>query len=320
MTNAANLSFTKKWWISIRPFALPASTMPVIFGTVLAIVYGGSGFNVGLFLLAFIGMILLHSGANILNDIYDFKKGLDKYPTPVSGGVVREIITIPEARNAAILLLAIGTLIGLLLVWLVGPWLLAIGVPGLLIGIFYTKGDKFALKYRALGDLAVFLNFGVLGALGAWYVQTSQLSWIPVLWAVPLATLVIAILHANNWRDITSDREGRIYTIASLLGDSASLGYYGFLIFAPFFMVLALILVPYFLFPDFPAMPFSFALVLLSLPMALKLWQKALNRKEPKNPIDFVALDGATAQFNLAFGLLCTIALVIESVIRYWVI
>jgi 1,4-dihydroxy-2-naphthoate polyprenyltransferase len=317
MTNTANLSFTKKWWISIRPFALPASTMPVIFGTVLAFVYSDSGFSLGLFLLAFFGMIVLHSGANILNDIYDFKKGLDKFPTPVSGGVVREIITVKEARHAAILLLTIGTLIGLLLVWMVGPWLLAIGIPGLLIGIFYTKGDRFALKYRAMGDLAVFLNFGVLGALGAWYVQTGTLSWIPVLWAVPLSTLVIAILHANNWRDITSDRAGHIYTIASLLGDKASLRYYGFLIFGPFVMVLGLILVPYFLFPDFPAMPFSFAIVLLSLPLALKLWQKALNRKQPKNPIDFVALDGATAQFNLAFGLLCTIALVLESVIRY---
>ncbi len=317
MTNTANLSFTKKWWISIRPFALPASTMPVIFGTVLAFVYGDSGFSFGLFLLAFVAMIILHSGANILNDIYDFKKGLDKFPTPVSGGVVRGIISIKEAKYAATLLLSIGTIIGLLLVWMVGPWLLAIGIPGLLIGIFYTKGDKFALKYRALGDLAVFLNFGVLGALGAWYVQTGSLSWIPVLWAVPLATLVIAILHANNWRDITGDRAGHIYTIASLLGDKASLRYYGFLIFGPFVMVLGLILVPYFLFPNFQAMPFSFAIVLLSLPLALRLWQKALNRKQPKNPIDFVALDGATAQFNLAFGLLCTIALVLESVIRY---
>lgn len=317
MTNTANLSFTKKWWISIRPFALPASTMPVIFGTILAFAYGDSGFSLGLFLLAFFGMVVLHSGANILNDIYDYKKGLDKFPTPVSGGVVREIISIKEARHAAILLLTIGTLTGLALVWMVGPWLLAIGIPGLLIGIFYTKGDKFALKYRALGDLAVFLNFGVLGALGAWYVQTGTLSWIPVLWAVPIATLVIAILHANNWRDITSDRAGHIYTIASLLGDKASLRYYGFLIFGPFVMVLGLILVPYFLFPDFPAMPFSFAIVLLSLPLALRLWQKALNRKQPKNPIDFVALDGATAQFNLAFGLLCTVAVVLESVIRY---
>ena len=92
-----------------------------------------------------------------------------------------------------------------------------------------------------------------------------------------------------------------------------------YLIFGPFVVVLALIVLPYFAFPNVLFMPFTFGIVILSLPMALKLWQKALNRKEPKNPIDFVALDGATAQFNLIFGLLCTLALVIEAAIKIWV-
>ncbi|MGB4124243.1 MAG: prenyltransferase [Bacteroidales bacterium] len=316
MPNDISMGFFKSWWISIRPFSLPASTMPVVFGSVLAYVYGNVSFNFWFFLLAFFGMVFLHAGANILNDIFDYKNGFDKYPTLVSGGVVRKIITIKEAFIATIGFLTIGALIGFLLAWLVGLKLLLIGVPGLLIGIFYTKGRKIALKYHALGDLAVFLNFGIFGALGAWFVQTGTLSWIPVLWSMPIATLVIAILHANNWRDITSDADGHIYTIASVLGDKKSLNYYGFLIFAPFFMVLALIFIPYFLFPEFPAMPFSFAIVLFSLPSALKLWQKALNRKQPKNPLDFIVLDGATAQYNLIFGLLCTGALVIESLFR----
>jgi 1,4-dihydroxy-2-naphthoate octaprenyltransferase len=132
-----------------------------------------------------------------------------------------------------------------------------------------------------------------------------------------MATLVIAILHANNWRDITSDRQGHIYTIATIFGDKGSLRYYAFLIYGPFIMVLGLILVPYLLFPELTFMPFTFAIVILSLPMAVKLWQKGLNRKQPKNPIDFIALDGATAQYNLAFGILCTVALVLEAVIRH---
>jgi 1,4-dihydroxy-2-naphthoate polyprenyltransferase len=314
-----DISFFKKWWISLRPFSFPASTIPVVFGTVLAYVYSGAALHTGYFLLAFFGMLILHSGANVLNDIIDFQKGLDKVPAPVSGGVVRRLITIREAKVASILLFSLGALIGLYLAYAVGPVLLLIGLPGLLIGIFYSIGGRLALKYRALGDLAVFLNFGILGSLGAWYVQTGTLSWIPVIWAIPMSTLVIAILHANNWRDIKSDREGQIRTIASMLGDKASLRYYGYLIFGPFFMVLALILIPYFLFPSMTFMPFTFIIVILSLPMALKLWQKALQRCQPKNPIDFIALDGATAQFNLAFGLLCTIALVLEAVIRTWI-
>ena len=319
MTESQRISFFKKWWISLRPFSFPASTMPVVFGTVLAYVFGGQVFNPWFFLLAFFGMVFLHAGANVLNDIIDYQKGLDKVPAPVSGGVVRRLISIREARIASTLLFSVGTAMGLFLAYLTSPWLLIIGVPGIFIGIFYSIGGKIALKYHALGDLAVFLNFGTLGALGAWFVQTGTFSWIPVIWALPMSMLVIGILHANNWRDIKSDREGNIYTIASMLGDKASLRYYGYLIFGPFAVVLTLILLPYFAFPNVTFMPFTFAIVILSLPMALKLWQKALNRKEPKNPIDFVALDGATAQFNLVFGLLCTVALVLEAVIRIWV-
>lgn len=319
MTEEQKISFFKKWWISLRPFSFPASTMPVIFGTVLAYVYGGAVFNPWFFLLAFFGMVFLHAGANVLNDIIDFKKGLDKVPAPVSGGVVRRLITIREAKIASTLLFTVGTAMGLILAYFTSPWLLLIGVPGVFIGIFYSLGGKIALKYHAFGDLAVFLNFGTLGALGAWFVQTGTFSWIPVIWALPMSMLVIGILHANNWRDITSDREGNINTIASMLGDKASLRYYGYLIFGPFFVVLGLILVPYFAFPNITFMPFTFGIVIISLPMALKLWQKALNRREPKNPIDFVALDGATAQFNLVFGLLCTLALVLEAVIRIWI-
>jgi 1,4-dihydroxy-2-naphthoate octaprenyltransferase len=311
-----SISFFQKWWVSIRPFSLPASTMPVVFGTVLAVVYGEASFNIWYFLLAFLGMVILHGASNILSDIHDYKKGLDKEPNPVSGGVIRGIITLREAKNASIILFAVGASIGLVLTYLTGIHLLLIGIGGLLIGIFYTSGTKISLKYNALGDLAVFFDFGILGALGAWYVQTSQLSWIPVIWAIPMATLVIAILHANNWRDIKSDTAGNIITIASLLGDKRSLKYYGILIYGPFFMVLGLILVPYFFFNGLEAMPFTFLITLSALPIAIKLWKKAINREKPENPLDFIALDGATAKLNLTFGLLCSIALILDLAIN----
>jgi len=310
-------SFLKKWWISIRPFSLPASTMPVIFGTVLAVVYGEASFNVWYFLMAITGMIILHGASNIISDIHDFKRGLDKEPNPVSGGVVRKIISIKEAKRASIILFAVGAAIGLVLTYLVGLWLLAIGVAGLLIGMFYTTGTRISLKYNALGDLAVFMDFGILGALGAWYVQAGELSWIPVIWSIPMATLVIAILHANNWRDIKSDNSCNIITIASLLGDKKSLRYYGVLIYGPFVMVLGLIIVPHLFTPEVTAMPYTFLITLLALPIAFNLWKKALKRYNPEKPMDFVALDGATAKLNLTFGLLCSVALILEITINY---
>ncbi|NQU27005.1 MAG: prenyltransferase, partial [Candidatus Marinimicrobia bacterium] len=194
-------STLKKWLVAFRPFALPASTMPVIFGTVLAVTIGQASLNWQLFLLALIGMALLHTGSNLLNDVYDFKKGIDKQVNPVSGGVVRGWITAAQAKSMAALLLVIGALIGLFIVSQVGMDIFWIGLLGVIIGIFYTWGPA-PLKFNALGDLAVFLNFGILGALGAWTVQTGTMSWTPAIWAVPMSLLVIAILHANNWRDI----------------------------------------------------------------------------------------------------------------------
>jgi 1,4-dihydroxy-2-naphthoate octaprenyltransferase len=172
------------------------------------------------------------------------------------------------------------------------------------IGIFYTL-----LKYHALGDLAVFLNFGILGSLGAWTVQIKAFSWIPVIWTVPMAMLVSAILHANNWRDSLTDSEKRVTTVASVLGDTGSFRYYSFLVFGPFLIILALIIVPRAFPGRWVAMPFSFLMVFLALPNALILRGRARRRRSPRRPLDFIILDGSTANYNLIFGLLCTSAL-----------
>jgi len=317
MEEQVKMTFFKKWWMSARPWSFPASTMPVVFGTVLAYVYGGYELKPLLFIMAFFGIVILHSGANILSDIFDYQKGLDKIPSPVSGGIVRGYITIQEAWIGSVSMLFIGTAIGIYLAWLTGPWLLVIGFAGLFVGTFYTTDTPVSMKYHGLGDLAVFLNFGILGSLGAYYVQSASLSWIPVIWAIPMSMLVIAILHANNWRDIQSDKAGKIFTVAALLGDKSSLRYYGLLIYGPFILVLLLILVPFLLFPELTAMPFTFLITIGALPLAIKLWKKALNRRDPSRPLDFIALDGATAQLNLLFGSLCTLALILQAVIRF---
>ena len=316
MENKQEISIVKKWMIASRPFALPASTMPVIFGTVLAVVIGGAKLNIGLFVLSLLAMVILHSASNILSDIKDFEKGLDVEPTPVSGAVVRKLITPKEAMKAAVILFVIGGALGLLIAWLTVPGLLIIGGVGLLIGIGYTFGGPLALKYHGLGDFAVFMNFGILGALGAWVVQTGAFSWIPVFWAIPMALLVIAILHANNWRDIPSDKNGGIFTMASMFGDKGSLVYYGVLIFFPFAIILVYITIPAIADTFLPPMPLTFLLTLLAVPMGIKLLNKARARKQPAQPLDFIALDGATAQYNLVFGLLCVGSLLLHLIVK----
>jgi len=293
----------KVWLIAIRPFALPASAMPVIFGSVAAVVLGNAELHIFHFILSLIAMVLLHSGANMLSDVTDFKKGLDTEPTPVSGAVVRGLLSQATVLRGGALFLIIGSLIGIYLVTQVGLPLLIIGILGLIIGIFYTI-PPLELKYRALGDWAVFLDFGILGATGAWIVQTNSFSWLPVLWAIPIGLLVIAILHANNWRDAASDTRVGIRTIAAILGDKGSLVYYGFLLILPYVLVALCVFGPRTGTGSLSPLPYSALAVLLSVPNALTLWRRACSRHAPRTPLDFIALDGATAQHNLLFGIL----------------
>jgi 1,4-dihydroxy-2-naphthoate octaprenyltransferase len=304
-------SFIKKWVIAARPWALPASTMPVIFGTSLAVIIGRVRLEPFRFLLALLAMVILHSAANMLSDVFDFRRGLDKEVTPVSGAIARGWLSDKAVAAGSAALFIIGIALGLVLVAMAGRVLLVIGGVGLVIGVFYT-----ALKYHALGDLAVFLNFGILGSLGAWVVQTRTFSWIPVIWTVPMAMLVIAILHANNWRDTVSDAERRVKTFASILGDRGSLVYYGFLLFGSVAIILGLMLIPRLISPALIPMPLTFAVILLALPRTLHLWGRALRRHKPRQPLDFIILDGATSQYNLVFGLLCTAALWLQYILK----
>ncbi|MCX6560862.1 MAG: prenyltransferase [Candidatus Aminicenantes bacterium] len=311
MPEPAPPTLFRKWLTAARPWALPASTMPVVFGTSLAVVLGGARLDILRFGLALLGMVILHSAANMLSDVFDFKRGLDREVTPVSGAIVRGWLSAESVKRGAIILFVVGCGIGLGLAALTGIVLLIVGAAGVAVGAGYTL-----LKYHALGDLAVFLNFGLLGALGAWVVQTKSFSWRPVVWTVPMAMLVIGILHANNWRDIVSDGERRVRTFASVLGDGGSQAYYAFLVFGSMAIVLAYVAVPRLTGGRLPALPWTFGIVLLALPKALGLWGRARRRRAPRLPMDFVILDGATAQYNLIFGLLCTAALWLWFFIR----
>ncbi len=305
-------STLERWIVAARPWSLPASTMPVAFGTALAVVIGGARFSPLRFLWAIATMVVLHAAANMLSDVYDFRRGLDREVTPVSGALVRGWLSERRVFRGAAALFSLGAVSGLLIAWVAGRSLFVVGGIGLAVGVGYTL-----LKARALGDLAVFLDFGLLGAAGAWIVQAGSFSWLPVLWTVPMAMLVIAILHANNWRDTISDGERRVKTVAGVLGDRGSLVYYGCLLFGPFVMDLALVTVPRLTGGRVRAMPLTFLVVLFALPSALRLWGRAGRRAAPRRPLDFVILDGATARHNLVFGLLSTAAVVLEGLLRW---
>ena len=305
------VTILRKWLIAARPWALPASTMPVLFGTSLAIVIGGAQPDFTDFLAALLAMMTLHAAANMLSDVFDFKRGLDRDITPISGAIVRGWLSSRQVAAGAIFLFVLGSVLGIVLVLRTGAVLFWIGAAGVTVGAFYSF-----LKSRALGDLAVFLNFGILGSLGAWVIQTKAFSWLPVVWTVPMAMLVIGILHSNNWRDMVTDSDKKVFTMAYLLRDPGSLVYYGLLLFGSMGLIIFFLYVPRVAALGLPALPPTFLIVLVALPRALGLWKRALKRHAPLQPMDFVLLDGATAGYNLLFGLLCTAALWLDVALK----
>jgi len=131
-----------------------------------------------------------------------------------------------------------------------------------------------------------------------------------------MAMLVISILHANNWRDIVTDSGKKVFTMACLLRDRGSLVYYGMLLFGSMTLVILYVCVPRVAAFELPALPPTFLIVFIALPRAFGLWKRALERHAPQQPMDFAVLDGATAAYNLLFGLLCTAALWLDFALK----
>jgi 1,4-dihydroxy-2-naphthoate octaprenyltransferase len=169
-------------------------------------------------------------------------------------------------------------------------------------GVFYTTGP-IEFKYRALGDVAVFISFGPAMVMGAYYVQAHHFSWSPVLYAIPIALLVDAVLHSNNLRDIESDKMVKIKTMPILIGEKRAKVVYHVLIFGSYFSTLVLVL--------FAGLsPFSL-LTFISIPLAVKL-SNLVQHKGEVPPEQFAMVDAGTAQLHLTFGLLMITALLLH--------
>jgi len=297
------------WWRAVRPFSFTVSVIPPFLGTMIAVMdVPGLAIHWPHFILTLIGCPMAHAGANLLSDYYDYLKGVDREGTYGSSGLlVAKKIEPGTIRLGAWTLLAGAALIGVYLGLRNSNSALLFGVMllGGLLGVFYTAGPV-ALKYRALGDLAVFFAFGSLMVLGAYVVQTHRFSWNPVLYAVPIALLVDAILHSNNLRDIENDSAVPITTLAGAVGKEASKAIYYGLISGAYLITVLLIL--------FAGLPLISLVTFISLPLGLKLISTV--RDMDKIPLSqFARIDADTAQFHSAFGALLLASLLIQHLL-----
>ncbi len=299
----------KTWWQASRPFSFTVSVIPPILGTVIAKTYTDIDINWFFFALTLLGCVISHAGSNILSDYFDFKKGVDRAGTFGSSGVITGGKVSPrKALWGGLTCFAIAGFIGLYMILTVpnGLGLIWLILAGFFLGFFYTT-PPFAIKYLALGDFAVALAFGVGMTLGAYFVQTGSYAWEPLLYSIPSALLVDAILHSNNLRDIANDSVVGIKTVAMLLGETNAKKMYYLLVWGAFATTAALIL-----FADLS--PFA-ALTILALPLEMKLVRTVKN-KSLIDPKTFATIDAQTAQLHLVFSLLFIAGITIGSIFR----
>jgi len=301
----------KIWITAVRPFAYTASALAVVLGIAVAC-HAGYAVRWGLFGLTLLGVLCFHTAANLLNDCFDHRRGLDTEVLPTSGAVVRGWLKEDQVFHAALVCLAAGVVCGLVLTWLSGWVVLLLGVLGTIIALGYTTA-RFCFKYNGLGDATIFAAFGLLPVFGTYWVQTQVFSWQPILWSVPLCCYTVAILHANNWRDIDRDRKARCMTPAVMLGDRGSALYYRALILGPYVLIVGAILLTRVAGVGNLA-PAAAAATLLSLPLGLRL---ARVKSGAGSPL-FSMLDGKTAQLHMAFGLLLIAGLLVERMPCPW--
>jgi len=211
-----SISKFQSWLLASRPKTLLAAVVPVMVGSALAI--SMNKFFLPYSLVALLCSILIQVGTNFTNDLYDFLKGSDTVKRKGPRRVLASgLISVNEMRTAIILIFGLTFLFGLYLVFSVGILILWVGIFSIFAGIIYTAGP-YPLAYNGLGDLFVFIFFGVVGTMGTFYLHTQDISLLSLVVSIPVGALITNILVVNNFRDIEEDREANKRTLAVILG------------------------------------------------------------------------------------------------------
>jgi 1,4-dihydroxy-2-naphthoate polyprenyltransferase len=204
------------WVMAARVRTLPAAIAPVLVGTSLAL--GADHFHALAFVAALLGAVFIQVGTNLSNDYSDARRGADAEdrlgPVRVTAGGL-----VPPSRVliATYISFAVAVLAGVYLIVVAGWQLLLVGGASILAGVLYTGGPR-PYGYEGLGEVFVFLFFGLVAVAGSYFVQTRHLEWEAFALAVPVGLIAAGILVVNNVRDIDSDRRARKRTLAVRMG------------------------------------------------------------------------------------------------------
>ena len=204
-----------KWIVGARPRTLPAAFAPVLVATALA----ASDADFAMAGLALVVSLSLQVGVNYANDYSDGIKGTDDNRVGPTRLVASGLASAKSVRQAALVSFVVAAAVGLVLAVSTSLWLIAVGAAAMFAAWTYT-GSKRPYGYLGLGEISVFLFFGLVATMGSYYVQTEKLTWQSFLVAIPMGCLACAILAINNLRDRAQDELVGKRTLAVRLGDA----------------------------------------------------------------------------------------------------
>lgn len=280
-----------KWILGARPRTLPAAIAPVVVATALV----GSDFNLLRAALALKVAVWLQIGVNFANDYSDGVKGTDADRVGPIRLVASGMATAKSVKAAAFISFAIASIAGAWLALLTSPLLIAIGVLSIAAAWGYT-GGKNPYGYKGLGELSVFLFFGVIATMGTYYAQTEELTLLSFIVSIPMGALSCAILAINNLRDRPKDALVGKLTVAVRIGDRNARFMFASLLLVAHLAVIAT-LIP------------TTLLTLLALPMSISISRQVLSGISGK---ELIPLLGKTGKLQMLFSILLAVGLGIQ--------
>lgn len=287
------------WIKAARPRTLPAALAPVAVGTCLA-AGAANTFKPLVLLATVIGALFIQIGTNLSNDYSDARRGADTEerlgPVRVTAG---GLVPPKYVLYATWIAFGIAALAGIYLIVEAGWQLILIGIASIIAGVLYTGGPR-PYGYAGLGEVFVFLFFGVVAVTGSYFVQTSEFVWEAVALSIPVGLLACAVLMVNNTRDMDTDRKAGKNTLAVRLGRSRMRTVYALTLLVSFALVPVIWLIT--------GLTPWINLALLALPLVPPLARTVRERT------DGAALNkalGDTARLELAFCVLLSVGLLL---------
>lgn len=291
-----------RWLVAVRPWSFPASAMPVAV-TLAYLFFCGEHIDWINGLWALLNVVIFHAAGNTWSDWFDFRRGVDASDTFGAKTLTDGEFTPGEILFLSLSLLCVASVAGIGLFLRTGWPLMWIGLIGAACVIAYPQ-----LKYRAAGDAAILVAYALLPTIGTSYAVTGAVMW-NVLWiAVPIGSITVAILHANNTRDIATDSRAGISTLAMTLGRRTSAWLYCFEVLFPFLWIVVCMAVS--IFPLWSAITFA------TLFLAVSAARTMLSSGAAEDTAGIRSLDERTAQLQLIFSLLLAISFVVAGLLR----